>query len=118
MARRRRTDRWSGSLLDAPPGIDKHAWNTDNLLTPLKEEKEASSCSCTVSASNQLGGCKPMLRVGEDEKLTPMCGTCQKELRSGLHRRRDQLHILGLAKLGRQNIDLDDLRAAGLLFES
>jgi len=56
------------------------------------------------------------MQVGVDG-LRAICGTCLKPLHKSVHRRRDQTHVLGLADLPIENLDLDDLRDAGLLID-
>lgn len=71
-------------------------------------------CGCPPPQANRLGGCRPGLkRVGD--QLEPICQTCLKPLVSGIHRRRDQTHVIGLANLPPDHLDLEDLVAAGLL---
>jgi len=71
-------------------------------------------CCCPPPQANRLGGCRPGLkRVGD--QLEPICQICLKPLVSGIHRRRDQTHVIGLSKLPADHLDLDDLVAAGLL---
>ena len=114
MTRRRRSDRFDGSLLDAPPAVDATAWETNTVLTPLKKAADPPACCCPPPSPHRLGGCRPVL-VLKESTLTPICATCQKGLIPGRHRRRDQSHVLGLAALGAERLDLEDLREVGLL---
>jgi len=112
MARRQRT--LSGSLLDAPTGVDPTSWASDNLLTKPRSTPAPPACCCPPPSPHRLGGCRPVL-VLKESTLTPICATCQRALLPGRHRRRDQSHVLGLAALGVESLDLEDLREAGLL---
>ena len=58
-----------------------------------------------------------MLRWAAHDRLEPACGTCLRALTPGVHRRRAATHILGLAALPLEALDLEDLADAGLLLE-
>ena len=114
MARRQRT--LSGSLLDAPIGIDPTSWASDNLLTKPRSTPAPPACQCRPNRGpTDLGGCKPGLRWVSHTKLAAVCLLCQKPLVVGTNKRRDQLRMLGLASLALENLDLEDLREWGVL---
>ena len=56
------------------------------------------------------------MQLGSDQ-FKAICATCLKPLHKGIHRRRDQTHVLGLADLPMERLDVDDLRDAGLLLD-
>jgi hypothetical protein len=117
MARRRTFNR-SGSLLDAPIGIDPSSWASDNLLTKPRSTPAPQACQCRPSLrSTDLGGCRPGLRWVSHDLLAAYCLTCQKALIPGRHRRRPQVHMLALAALRPDDLDLEDCRAAGWLHD-
>lgn len=57
-----------------------------------------------------------MLRWVSHTELAPCCGTCLKPLWPGIHKRRQAVHVIGLAQLDVDSqLDLADLADAGLL---
>ena len=52
MARRQRT--LSGSLLDAPAGVDPSSWASDNLLTKAKPVAAPLACQCRPALAPQI----------------------------------------------------------------
>ena len=117
MARQRTFNR-SGHILDAPTGVDPSSWAADNLLTKTKPVAAPLACQCRPSSGpTDLGGCKPGLRWVSHDLLAAYCLTCQKALIPGRHRRRPQVHMLALAALRPDDLDLADCRAAGWLHD-
>jgi hypothetical protein len=110
MARSNR--RWSGNILDgAGPGT---------ILEPLPKKRTGPPgpvCSCPPPEANRLGGQRPMLRWISHTELAPCCGTCLKPLWPGIHKRRQAVHVMGLARLELEVLDLADLADAGLLLD-
>jgi hypothetical protein len=115
MARRGTFNR-SGHILDAPTGVDPSSWAADNLLTKTQPIAAPLACQCPpTQGTHYLGGCKPGLRWVDHLTLSPICLTCQKALIPGRHRRRDQVHMIGLSALPIDDLDLADLREWGVL---
>jgi len=112
----RRTYNRSGSLLDAPLGIDPTSWVSDNLLTKPRATPAPPACQCRPNRGpTDLGGCKPGLRWKDHTTLEALCLLCQKPLRAGIHKRRDQLRMLAFTALEIEHLDLDDLKDWGVL---
>ena len=115
MARRGTFNR-SGHILDAPTGVDPSSWAADNLLTKTKPVAAPLACQCRPSSGpTDLGGCKPGLRWVDHTTLEALCLLCQKPLRAGIHKRRDQLRMLAFTALEIEHLDLDDLKDWGVL---
>lgn len=112
---RRRTFNRNGSILSAPAGVDPSSWANDTLLAKPKALPMPEACQCPPPQPNRLGGCRPGLRWVSHDRLEACCNNCQRALLSGRHRRRDQQHLLGLAALGPDALDLEDCVAAGWL---
>jgi hypothetical protein len=113
---RRRTRNLTGGLLDCPPNVDPASWTASSLLERIKPAAAPAACQCRPSnGPTDLGGCQPGLSWIDHDQLLACCRTCGKALLSGRHRRREQLHFLGLAQLGPDNLDLEDLREWGVL---
>ena len=53
----------------------------------------------------------------EHTALRPICRTCLKPLLSSQHKRRDQIHMIGLSKLPLDHIDMEDLEAWGVFVD-
>ena len=113
MRKRNPNQKYSGSILDAPSHIDERAWENDNILTKVKEAKEAPVCHCPgTSSSTYLGGCKPSLRWADSQSLEAFCAHCFKPLSQKVHKRRQQSWVLGLASTYNKRpgqIDLDSI---------
>ena len=124
MTRRRRRDPGAylrGSILDPQPG-EEHLVGLNvleyALLTPKQRQPPIGPiCSCPVPDPHRLGGQRPMLRWAAHDQLEPACGTCLKPIKQGIHKRRMAVHVLGLAELPIDALDLADLADAGLLLE-
>ena len=112
---KRRARNLTGNLLDCPRGIDPQSWVGDSLLTKAKAPSLPPACHCPPPQPNRVGGCRPGLRWVDHDHLTAYCCTCDKALLRGRHKRRDQVHMLGLAELRPDNLDLEDLVDAGWL---
>jgi len=113
MTKRRRISQDSGTDLLA------HVRGTGKILDPWPKPKATPICCCPPAEPNQLGGCRPALRL-EAGVLTPRCATCLKLLQRGAHRRRQQIWALGLAEQHAHRpgqVDLADLEAGGFLLE-
>jgi len=112
-----RGDRWNGRILDPRPGeehLDQLTVVERALLPRSKRVKPEPLCCCPPPQHNRLGGCRPGLkRVGD--QLEPICFNCQRPLLKGRHKRRQQTHVIGLAELPIDALDLEDLVDAGLL---
>ena len=88
------------------------------LLTPQQRRPPIGPiCFCPVPDPHRLGGQRPMLRWAEHDRLTAACGTCLKPIKQGIHKRRSAVHVLGLAELPIDALDLADLADAGLLLD-
>jgi len=110
-----------GSILDPTPG-EEHLAGLNvleyALLTPQQRRPPIGPiCNCPVPGLHHLGGQRPMLRWAEHDRLEPACGTCLKPIKQGIHKRRPAVHVLGLAELPLDALDLIDLADAGLLLE-
>jgi hypothetical protein len=112
--------RWSGNILDPLPGqehleeltvLERGCLSAQQRKAPI-----GPRCCCPPAQRGRLGGCRPAL-VADGDRLKPICRTCLKALVSGEHRRRDQTHVIGLAELPMDHVDLADLEAAGLLVD-
>ena len=123
MTRRRRDPgaRYSGNILDPLPGEEHLAGLTVlqyALLTPQQRRPPIGPiCNCPVPDAHRLGGQRPMLRWVAHDRLAAVCGTCLKPIKQGIHKRRPAVHVLGLAELPIDALDLGDLADAGLLLE-
>ena len=110
-----------GSILDPQPG-EEHLVGLNvleyALLTPKQRQPPIGPiCSCPVPDPHRLGGQRPMLRWAAHDQLEPACGTCLKPIKQGIHKRRMAVHVLGLAELPIDALELADLADAGLLLE-
>ena len=112
---KRRARNLPGNLLDCPRGIDPQSWVGDSLLTKAKAPSLPPACHCPPPQPNRVGGCRPILRWTGPDELEAACATCNKALQRGRHKRRDQVHMLGLAELRPDNLYLEDLVDAGWL---
>lgn len=111
-------DRRSGRILDPLPG-EEHLDQMPILQRAMLPRSKRVAplgpvCGCPPPMPHHLGGCRPgLIRV--EGGLAAICQTCRKPLVRGVHRRRDQVHVLGLVELGPDQLDLEDLVDAGLL---
>lgn len=96
------------------PGRDEQILDWATRPRSKRVDPIGPVCCCPPAERNRLGGCRPGLKRVEQE-LKPVCFNCWRPLVSGIHRRRDQVHVIGLAKLPPDHLDLDDLVDAGLL---
>lgn len=115
MPRRQRTYNRSGSLLDAPIGIDPDSWANDSLLTKARPPEAPKPCHCPPPQKNRCGGCRPGLRWVSHTQVVPYCRVCNKALVAGTHRRRDQVRMIALAAMELEHLDLEDLKEWGVL---
>ena len=115
---KRRARNLTGNLLDCPRGIDPQSWVGDNLLTKAKAPSLPPACHCPPPQPNRVGGCRPGLRwvdhttLEAGPVLAAYCRLCRKSLLPGVHKRRSQLWVIGLAELyatSPENVDLDSV---------
>jgi hypothetical protein len=113
---RRRARNLTGGLLDCPPNVDPASWTATSLLDKMKPAPLPPACQCRPNnGATDLGGCQPGLRWIDHDTLGAVCRLCQRALLQGRHRRREQVHFLGLAQLGPSNLDLEDLYSWGVM---
>lgn len=109
-----------GMILDPLPGQEHLEGLTvleRGVLPRSKRVKPVGpACCCRPAERNRLGGCRPAL-IADGEQLKPICRTCLRPLVQGVHRRREQTHVIGLSRLPMDHLDLADLEAIGLLVD-
>ena len=117
--RNRRYDNKS-KLLEGLPGsgmgIIDYAMLPKSKRQALEAGDTGKRCCCPPPQRNRLGGCQPGLTWANADRtaLKAICRTCLKPLVSSQHRRRDQVHMIGLTKIPFDHIDMDDIRDWGV----
>lgn len=104
-----------GNILDPLPGqehlegltiLQLGVWTSEQ-----RKPKPDPACRCMPNI------CRPAL-MADGDRLLPVCRVCRQALISGVHRRREQTHVIGLAELPMDHLDLAELEEVGLLMES
>ena len=113
-----------GTLLEGLPAGQMGILEFTALLKAKRDAITAGDtgkrCCCPPAQVNRVGGCQPGLTWADDDHtaLTAICRTCMKPLVSSQHRRRDQVHMIGLTKLPLDHIDMEDRQAWGVFVDS